>query len=326
MIGLTATPCRLDGKPLGAIYQTLVEGLQTAELIRSGWLSPYRAYSVDVADLSRLRRRGADYDMGDAASVLMERAVYGDVIRHYRAKADGLQAIVFCTTVEHARTTAYEMGLEGIRASSIDGTMRKAERDDMIARFRSGEITVLTSCELISEGFDLPAVSAAILLRPTQSLTVYLQQVGRALRPADGKTAIILDHVGNINRHGLPDTHRAWSLTEQVVPHRQHDESGALTVRTCKACYAVYESHLNECPCCGAPYEPTREEIKQIREVELKEITREQQTQERLYLLSDQAIEDAESYSDFCAIAKARGYKVGWAWHRAKAAGLWVPY
>src|SRR5690606_7344165 len=123
------------------------------------------------------------------------------------------------------------------------------ERDGAVARFRRGETLVLSNADLFGEGFDVPAIEAAILLRPTKSLSLYLQQAGRALRPAEGKAeAIILDHAGNSLTHGLPDDEREWSLADREK--RRRAEVIDVPVRQCSECFFVYRP-APVCPSCG---------------------------------------------------------------------------
>jgi len=186
--GLTATPCRLDGKPLGEVYDDLIVGISTRELIDLGYLAPYRYFAPTVADLSALKRRGRDYDAAQAAQLLSERAVFGDVIKHYREYADGLQAICYCSTVKHSEQTASAFCDEGIEAVSFDGTTPDAVRRGIISRFRNGDIKVLCNCMLISEGLDISGVHCCMLLRPTMSLSLFIQMSMRCMRPDQGKT------------------------------------------------------------------------------------------------------------------------------------------
>lgn len=311
IIGLTATPCRLDGKPLGEVYDSLVQGVTTADLIRSGYLSDYRAYSVSTTDLSALKRKGKDFDMDEAADLMMDRAVYGDVIKHYQELANGKRAICFCTTVRHSEAMADIFRQAGITAEHFDGNTPKRKRTEIVERFRSGETQILCNVDIVSEGFDLAACDAVILLRPTQSLSLYLQQVGRALRPAPDKTAIILDHVGNALRHGLPDDHRDWSLASQVRSPEKFDEEGKLILRTCSVCFGVYPNTVSECPLCGATYQTTREEIEQINEVRLIELKRKQEQryeawQERK-AESLESESDCKTYAELIALGKKKG-------------------
>lgn len=312
MIGLTATPCRLDGAPLGFVFDDLVIGTTTAELIGQSYLSDYRYFSVDVADLKGLKTRGKDFDRADSASRMI--TVCGDVVKHYKKYADGLQAICFCSSVEHSKKMAKVFTAEGIPAEHFDGNTPKKLRKDLIGKFRSKEIQILCNVDLIGEGFDMPDCDCVIQLRPTKSLSLYLQQCGRALRPRDGKTAIILDHVGNYMRHGLPDDDREWSLKSKVKARPTLDHKGQFLVRQCQNCFAVYESKYSCCPICGAEYERTAVEIKNLHEFELAEINRHG-------IRRPLSIDDAKCFDDLLAIAKQRGYKPGWAYYQARMRG-----
>jgi len=156
-------------------------------------------------------------------------------LAHYKRFLTGRPAITFCVTVDHAKSVAQIFNDSGVPSASIDGSMPPGERKAIVDGLKSGKILVMTSCDLISEGFDVPAVSGAILLRPTASLGLYLQQVGRALRlKPDGSKAVILDHVSNC-RHGTPKTERQWSLDSKK---RKDDSAG---VRQCKSCFKAFD-------------------------------------------------------------------------------------
>lgn len=320
-IGLTATPSRLDGKPLGQIFDTLIVGETTQTLITNEYLSDYDYFSISSTDLENLKKRGSDYDPQDAAGRLI--TVCGDVVANYPR---GRQGICFCATVEHSKAQAKAYREGGINAQHFDGETPKKEREKLVADFKAGKIEILTNVNLISEGFDMPDCEVIVQLRPTQSLTIFLQQVGRALRPQDGKRAIIYDHVGNYTRHGLPDDNREWSLTERVKERKTQTATGAFLIRTCLRCYAVYKNTLEACPICGEPYQYTRTEIRIMRDIELEKIEKDRMLKEKSWAMSSGALEQAKSYSDLCMIAKHRGYKTGWAWYRAKSKGFWTPY
>lgn len=272
MIGLTATPCRLDGKPLGGIFDDLIVGITPRELIDTGYLAPYRYFAPSVADLSGLGKKGSDYDQEQAADILMERAVYGDVIKHWHEFADGLQTICYCSSIKHSQATAEAFQADGVNAVHFDGETPAAERADIIARFRVGEIKMLCNVDLIGEGFDVPDCWCCVLLRPTMSLGLFIQQAGRCLRPQPGKTAIILDHVNNHQRFGLPDDLREWSLSDTIKPESRFKEDGTLKVKQCLYCYAVFKTGPDCCPQCGMPVALCKDEIKQIEAVRLEEI------------------------------------------------------
>ena len=218
LFGCTATPERLDGKGLNTHFDKLICGPSIKDLIEQGYLADARIFTVPAPDLSKVKRIGGDYAKQQLAGAMSTGVLVGNAIEHYQEHADGLPAIAFCCTIQHAELVADQFRAAGYRAASVDGSMTTTERDGIIDGLHSGKLQIVTSCDLISEGLDIPDVAAAILLRPTQSLTLYLQQVGRTLRPKkDGSPAIILDHAGNVLRHGSPKTDRLWSLQGRPV-------------------------------------------------------------------------------------------------------------
>lgn len=217
LLGVTATPARTDGQGLGlqagGLFDALVCGPTMQQLVDAGYLAASRCYVPPRRiDTAGLRKVAGDWAAGAA---MAERAavVTGDAIAEYRAKAAGKSAIAFCVTVEHAEQVAKDFADAGLRAACVHGGTPKDIRDGLIAGLGNGALDVLTSCDLISEGLDVPSVGAVILLRPTGSLILCLQQIGRGMRPkADGAPLIVLDHAGNTLRHGLPEEDREWSL------------------------------------------------------------------------------------------------------------------
>ena len=266
-LGVTATPCRLDGRGLGIAFDQLVLGPSVADLTDWGFLSPARIYAPPVvADLTGLRRRAGDYAADQAATAMDRPTVTGDAIAHYQRLAPGQRAIAFCCSIDHANHVAASFNAAGIPAATLLGNT--PDRDAVVAAFDAGSVQILVTVDVVSEGFDIPAASCAILLRPTQSLGLYLQQVGRVLRPAPGKDhALVLDHVGNVHRHGFPDDHREWSLTEGA---RGATGVSAPSVRTCPECFAAFKP-APQCPVCGAQCAAEPRTLQQI-EGELLEI------------------------------------------------------
>jgi superfamily II DNA or RNA helicase len=315
VVGLTATPCRLDGKPLGAVYDDLVVGITAQELIQQGYLAPYRYFAPAVTDLSALKRKGKDYDAQQAAELLSQRAIFGDVIRHYRDYADGVQAICYCTTIKHSQAMAQAFCDVGISAVHFDGNTPKKERTEIISRYRAGEIKILCNVDLISEGFDCPDCGCCILLRPTMSTALFIQQSMRALRPKPGKTAIILDHVNNYQRHGLPDDDRAWSLSDTVKPQNEYGEDGKLLVRQCPECFFTYETGPAVCPNCGYESVSTAQEIKNIEEIRLKEIKRRRIETAREKVTDETTLEQCRTLAEIQAWCKRNGKKPGYGWY-----------
>jgi len=312
LIGKTATPSRLSGEGLGeghgGYFTDMVLGPSVADLVFWGFLSQARIYAPPiVADLSGIRKRAGDYANDQAAAAMDRPTVTGDAIAHYQRLAAGQQAIAFCCNVAHAVSVCDAFKTAGIGAALLLGNT--PDRDQVVAQYAAGAVSVLVTVDVVSEGFDVPAASCAILLRPTQSLGLYLQQVGRVLRPAPGKdAALILDHVGNVTRHGFPDDPREWSLSEGIV--RGGRGTPAPSVRTCPECYAAFKP-APICPVCGAGCVPIRSRV--IREMagELRELKRGGIRQQR----REQG--QARTLKELIAVGQARGMKnpVGWAKH-----------
>ncbi len=253
VLGVTATPERLDGRGLREVFDEMVIGPDVRALITEGHLADFRYLAPETAiDLSGLHTNMGDYLASEAAARVDRKAITGSVITHYRSNLGARSAIAFCCTVAHAEHVAEQFRAGGIMAASIDGSMTPDRRRDVVEALRSGTIKILTSCEVISEGFDAPAVGGAILLRPTASFAMYRQQVGRCLRPkGDGSKAIILDHVRNVDRHGLPDAAHKWSLdAKKRVIGRPPPP-----YRKCRACDEAFPftATLADCPHPGTP-------------------------------------------------------------------------
>lgn len=309
LLPVTATPCRLDGKGLGinqgGLADDIIIGQTMDNLIKDGYLSPYRAYCPpNNIDLSSVKKTAGDYNKGQLADAMDKPTITGDAVKHYTKLANGKRAIVFCVSVAHAQHVSESFNLCGINSESLDGTMTPEQRDATIKRFESGVTLVLTSCDVVSEGFDLPAIEVAILLRPTQSLSLYLQQVGRALRVFDGKKeAIILDHVGNIQRHGLPDSEREWSLDGIKKKQRQKTGEPDINIRTCKSCFNIFEKVLTVCPVCLEPVpEAKGRELKQ-EDGELIEVDK-----TALIAKRKQEVKNARDYDALVKLGYSRGY------------------
>ena len=317
ILGVSATPERFDGKGLGiqcgGIFDALINGPSISNLIDRGFLTRPRVYCPPIqADFSDLKTVAGDFDKKQQAGKLRKPRVIGDVIAHYRKFCEGVPAIAFCPTVEYAQYVAENFRAAGYRATSIDGKMDDYERNKAISDLGAGRLDVLTSCEIVSEGTDIPVVGAAILLRKTKSLGLYLQQVGRALRPYPGKEeTIILDHVGNCVEHGLPEEERAWTLDGRIQRSRKNDASSTPSCRQCLNCYAVYPSTVSVCPRCGTASPKTKTEVEQV-EGELIEYTKRESRREQGL---------ARSLDELIAIAKRKGYRypIAWANHIMEA-------
>lgn len=272
-IGFTATPVRLDGKGLGEFFDAMVLGPQTGELIDAGYLSPYRAFEPTLLDVSKLRARAGDYAKDDVAQMMesMGAKIYGDMVSTYRKNPALRRAVVFTFSVAEAGRIAAAFNEEGVPAEVLDGGLSREIRRARVARFRAGDTAILTTVDLISEGFDLPAMEGVFLGRPTASLGLYRQQVGRVLRTHPGKEcAWIYDHVGNIERHGLPDADIPWVLTRDRIRFAG-DAYRPPPARRCKGCFAMYPAGRAACPYCGMAYVGEEREYERV-ESEMRQI------------------------------------------------------
>lgn len=312
LLGLSATPERLDGKGLGVnaggVYETMVLGPSVKELIRDGYLSAPRVFAPPVGfDDAGLKSVAGDYDLKEMALRLDKPKIIGNAVKHYAKLCEGMPAIAFCATVEHAQHTAEEFKKAGYNFKCIDGTMDDCDRRDAIEGLGNGKYDGLTSCEIISEGTDIPVVGCAIFLRKTKSLAKYLQQAGRVLRPYPGKEySIILDHVGNVELHGFPDDDREWSLDGRPKKSKQKDE---FFMRTCPNCYACYKSSLKACPVCGC-----EQSIKSKQEIEYVEAELVERERAAAKEKAESERKAANKFQQLVELGKRRGYQNPYAW------------
>ena len=308
ILGCTATPERLDGKGLGDIFDVLVLGPTVGDLIPT-YLAPFTAYApARNLNLSGIKTRLGDYAVDALADIMSNTMVIGSAVEEYSRLCPGAPAIAFCVDIA---LVAARFAAAGYKAAHVDGHINKDERRELIKSLATGDVQVLTNCGLISEGLDVPGVVAAILQRPTKSLALYLQQVGRALRPAPGKAkALILDHSGNAYRFGLADAPRSWSLDGWGKAR-----SGAAAVCRCRQCGALNPITARHSDACGAQLREPRPPIPrvEVRSGQLIEIDR---LQAMTYRRAPQWA--GESEDRVRLVARVRGYKRGWVWHRLR--------
>lgn len=303
LIGLTATPERLDGTGLNKWFKTMVKGPSVSWLIENHFLSPYRLYAPSSISTEGIHTRMGDFVQSELSTVVDKPLITGDAIKHYRRHCDGKRAVVFCVSVMHSKHVVEQFNAAGIPAVHVDGETPPEVRDDAIKRFEQGNVRILSNVELFGEGFDLPAIEAAILLRPTQSLGLYLQQVGRALRPSSGKAvAYILDHAGNCQRHGLPDDEREWSLAGRDT-RKDSKNGGGASVKVCPKCFAAQFAGRPSCKLCGHVFEIQAREVEEV-EGDLIEVDPATVKRQRAFEQSR-----ALDLSALIELGKKRGYK-----------------
>lgn len=312
LLGVTATPCRLDGNGLGVhaggVFDALVYGPTLRELIDAGYLTQPIVYAPPTSvDLEGVKIQAGDYEKGELEKRMDKPIITGSAVEHYKRLCNGVPAIAFCSSVAHAQHVSEQFNVNGYASLSIDGTMGDVERKNAIELLGQGKINVLTACDIVSEGTDIPVVGAAILLRPTTSEGLFLQQVGRALRTYPGKeNTIILDHVGNCLRHGLPDQDRTWTLDGEKKKRKKKGDVDDVKVKQCPICYFVHTPGP-KCPACGHTYVAKAQEIEEA-EGELKQLT------DAKVFEKKRMIARAQTLEELVAVGAELGYKPGWAW------------
>lgn len=272
---VTATPCRADGAGLGrhsdGIVDALVIGPTMRDLINRGYLTEYRiiAPPSDLRlDTITISNSTGDYNLdqmrkavsGSSLVVHEGSKVVGDIVAHYMKFASGKLGITFVPEVSVAQKVADQFNAAGIPAAVVSAKTPDDERARILRDFKSRRLMNLVNVDLFGEGFDLPAIEVVSMGRPTQSYSLYAQQFGRGLRLLEGKDrAIIIDHVGNVARHGLPDAPREWTLDRREK--RSSGATDAIPLRICTGedCYQPFERYLKVCPHCGTPIPPPAE-------------------------------------------------------------------
>ena len=323
IVGLSATPQRLDGKPLD-MFDAIVEGPSESWLIENGHLSRYRAYAPVRPDLSGIGSRAGDYVPGELEERFDKPAIHGDAIEAWRKYAAGKRTMVFAISRVHGQHVTDAYNAAGIPAVYIDGTTSHGDRRARIEMFADGRALILVSINLAIEGFDLSAqvgrdvpVQCVQLLNPTKSLPRARQMMGRALRkkPDD---AVILDHVniimnsdGSVN-HGFPDDDHEWSLEGR----KRQDGVPSFDVKLCESCFASYRAALSACPYCSSERTIKPRKVEEI-EGQLAEIQK--QAKQRVEMRS------ARDLDSVVRLAVERGYNPGWIARRMKAIGQRPP-
>lgn len=228
----------------------MLVGYQTNWHVENGFLAYPRVFHPAIEHNFKFHTKQGDYDKKEMQQVYSQKVIIGDVIAHYRKYLDRKPTVCFCVSIEHCEIMANEFRQAGYVAAVVKGDMKKEDRDAAINGLSSGAVHIVCSCDVISEGVDVPTLAGAILLRKTQSLGLYLQWIGRALRPAEGKDhAIILDHAGNWSIHGHPLLEREWSLEAKKRSQRKNEKS--IEVTSCPKCCGVFPGKPRVCPECG---------------------------------------------------------------------------
>src|SRR5579864_408143 len=346
IIGLTASPCRSDGRPLGEVWQVLETVASYSELLkRPEWMATPDCYSSPVrADLSGVATKHGDYDEPALAEVMSQDRLVGDLLRHWLELAhrypvflrgsrcigattagERRRTFIFAVDIRHSKAICERFSQAGVRIAHLDGTTPEDERRAMLLALRNGELECISNCNVLLEGVDAPEVKCVVHARPTQSLVLWLQSVGRILRPwraprstLDGSNdptpmwvpPLILDHAGNWDRHGPPHEDRVWSLSNVVGR-----KSSSKPYKLCRACFAYVQLSLHICPYCKYAFTAQ----------EMREPPRE--TADKLVYRSDAPDHvRREFFNRMATIARVRGFKPGFASAKHKEHyGEWPP-
>lgn len=286
VLGLTATPVRNDGRGLGDFFRHLYIIAKPSDLYDDGHLAKPRVFTAPVEVLAELsaRLKGAqsangDYTPGTLARVVDSPYLIGKVVSESIRIAPGLPKVVFAGSVDHSKSLALAFKRRGVKAAHLDGDTPLEDRRQILADLRSGKLEVVCNVDVLSEGWDLPALGAVVLARPTKSLARYLQMCGRCMRFYKGRLPIIVDHGNNTLRHQRwPGDDIEWSLGGS-----DHGPGGNAPIKSCCSCHIAIPANCDECPECGAEQECKRarieakeidaklEEIRRAREAELRE-------------------------------------------------------
>lgn len=320
----TGSPARLDGKPL-ELADKMVIGITARELIKQGKISDYNYYAPDInLDLSNVRKVNGDFNNQQLGEVMSNKKIYGDIIKYYNMLGQGRQALAYCVNINHAKEVCEMFNNSGITAKEIDSKTPEKEREKIMDEFKDGKFKILCNCNLISEGITLPNCEVGLLLRPTCSLPLFIQQSMRPLTPIEGKKAIIIDYVNNVQRHGLPTMDRKWSLTNKVQEYDNENDDGTLKIRICQECFSTFQT-APKCPYCGAEYKTTPIEIQNFKEIKLKKIEEEKEAKRQAIMkrtaeniANYTKPEQCRNFYELVEFGKKRGYKPGWAIFQAK--------
>jgi DNA repair protein RadD len=313
VLGLTATPCRGDGRGLGGIFETMIECPQVADLIIGGFLVKARVYAPVNPDLTGVRTVKGDYHESQLADRMDRDKLVGDIVTHWHKYGERRRTIAFACSVAHSIHIRDEFVKSGVHAEHLDGSTPKDERDAMLARLASGATDVIANCMVLTEGFDCPDIGCITLARPTKKMGLFRQMIGRGLRPADGKTdVVILDHSGAVFRHGLPEDHVEWTLDPdrhaKAPAHQARLEHKAASLIECTQCSALRLGG-QPCPACGFLPRRPAQYVAHV-EGELGLVTN---GKARAQAYTNE--EKARWYQMLIGEALHRGKKPGWAWY-----------
>lgn len=320
-LGFSGSPWRMNGAGFDDIYSAMVKGPTVKWLIEHKKLSPYKYYSVTLFNDEKLKKSSTGDYTNQSINDSAKPTLYGDIVKTWMDKAFGQRTIVYAHDTQHSKQIAAEFRKAGISAKHCDSKTPSDERKRIMRDFRKGKITVLCNFGLVDEGYDVKECTCCVIARPTESLVFDIQATMRCMRYLPNKMATIIDHAANYTRFGLPDTPRQWSLTGR--PKKKGNNTSALPIRTCPHCWAVIPAQCKVCPQCGEEIPIDNEGMDTQDNVELEKVGEFKMTtdyQNNQY--GKMKPDDADNVEELYKIAKARGYKPGWAYMNAKRMGM----
>lgn len=319
-LGFTGSPWRLSGKGFKDIYSAMVQGPTTKWLIEHHKLAPFTVYGYQLGDKNVLKHSSTGDYTKQSMDDFTHSIIHGDIVKSWLKFAKDRKTIIYCHSTSFSKEVAQAFRDAGINAVHADAKTPQTKRDKIMKAFKNGEIKVLCNVDLVSEGFNVPDCSCVVLLRPTESLVIYLQQSMRAMRYQKGKHAVIIDQVGNFERFGLPDADRKWTLEDRSKhPQRDGQTVDGTAIKTCPECFGVIRAELITCPLCGHDFSAEIRKIKQKKDQELRAIKAEKF---HIDLIAKKKVSELTSFKELTMYAKAKHYKNGWAWHMAKRKGF----
>lgn len=249
IVGLTATPYRLDGSPLGDIFDEIVELPKPTRLIADGWLSKPRIWTVPESQwpvLNRIKKVRGDFELNELGRLMSDRTLVGSLVAHWNKHADGIPTVAYAVNVQHAQAITDTFTAAGISAALLTGETGSKERNGLLEGLKIGKIKVLCNVMVLAEGWDWPDAKCCIMARPTMSTLLWIQICGRFMRPSS-RVPVILDHVGNAIYHPLPHWDQYFNLYEEDAPKIR---CGVARVKTCPVCELTVASGQRICPNC----------------------------------------------------------------------------
>lgn len=308
VVGLTATPGRYDGRPMGSQYEYLVEASTPKQLIRDGYLVPGWYKAPSKPDFAQVKVVAGEYNKKQHDAIM--EPLLGDIVETWLRYSADRRTVLFANQVGHSVWLADRFRAAGVSAEHCDGTAKDTHRDAIFERFESGETQVLCNVDLAGYGYDLPDISCVVLAKRTRSIVRYIQYLGRGARRQEGKREFLVqDHGGNVYEHGYFEEDRHWSLSGVRPIGSRRKLSGkrakeSLRLR-CPKCTTVFEGSLT-CPECGHYFERTAKAFKVV-DGELVEVKRAE--------VDESLLEKRLFHAELLGYARQKGYKSGWAAH-----------